>query len=421
MASNSVCPPTISDTDQSIPPYVSCVLESRCFEKAQTLRTLLLYLWNHRDQALNEYAIATEALGRNNLFDPKIDATVRVQISRLRQRLERFYEDEGRQATERLVIPLGAHQLQVETVAAPVVDSPLVAIGPSIAPSSRFNPILAIAAGTLFIICCVLGVSLYRAQQNQVTPPSPPEFWRAFFGNRRPARILFPTPVFFSWTVPKRGPNSTVMFRDTEVNDFEDADRSAAVETLSHKLGAPSLAQSYTVTSDTFAAVRLTRYLDSQGFSPSVMSSASAPLEALDQENVIALGTWGTLRPLQPYLSQMSFELGEHEVFVINRSPGSGEPKRFDVIHESTERAVWPGVIAFLPGRNGKTHLLLLASRHTAALVAFLTSTNGLDQFTRLWRAKGAPRYFELVVAAEMNADQLVRFWPLALHAFPRK
>lgn len=418
MALNSVCPPTVSDTDQSIPPYVSCVLESRCFEKAQTLRTLLLYLWNHRDQALNEYAIATEALSRNNLFDPKIDATVRVQISRLRQRLERFYEEEGRKAKERLIIPLGAHQLQVETVTPPAADLPSI---PSVAAAPlRFNPILAIASGTLFVVCCVLSVFLYRAQQNQAAPPSPPEFWKTFFGSK-PSRILFPTPVFFSWTVPNRGPNSTVMFRDTEINDFANADHSLTVHNLSTLLGTPSLAQSYTVTSDTFAAVRLTRYLDSQGFSPTVMSSASAPLETLDQENVIALGTWGTLRPLQPYLSQMSFELGEHEVFVINRSPRAGEPKRFEVIHESPERAVWPGVIAFLPGRNGKTHLLILASRHTAALVAFLTSTNGLDQFTRLWQTKGSPRYFELVVAAEMNADQLVRFWPLALHSFPLK
>lgn len=418
---NSVCPPTVSDTDQSIPPYVSSVLESRCFEKAQTLRALLLYLWNRRDQALNEYAIATEALGRKHLFDPKIDATVRVQISRLRQRLERFYEDEGREAAERLVIPLGAHQLQVETVTVPTVDSLSVPIVPALAAApSRLNPILAIAAGTLFVVCCVLCVSLYRAQPNQATP-SPPEFWKAFFGNRRPSRILFPTPVFFSWTVPNRGPNSTVMFRDTEINDFANANHSAGIRNLSHQLGAPSLAQSYTVTSDTFAAVRLTRYLDSQGFAPTVMSSASAPLEALDQDNVIALGTWGTLRPLQPYLSQMSFELGEHEVFVTNRNPAQGEPRRFDLIHESPERAVWPGVIAFLPGRNGKTHLLVLASRHTAALVSFLTSTNGLDQFTRLWRAKGSPQYFELVVAAEMNVDQLVRFWPLALHAFPQK
>jgi hypothetical protein len=31
-----------------------------------------------------------------------------------------------------------------------------------------------------------------------------------------------------------------------------------------------------------------------------------------------------------------------------------------------------------------------------------------------------SPPYFEIVVAAEMNADELVRVWPLALHPFPQ-
>lgn len=152
------------------------------------------------------------------------------------------------------------------------------------------------------------------------------------------------------------------------------------------------------------------------------MSSASAPLEALDKENVIALGTWGTLSPLKTYLDRMNFTLGPHEVFVLNHQPARGEAKRFEVVNESEQRSVWPGVIAMLPGNSNapKTHLLILASRHTAALVSFLTSTNGLDQLNRLWRAKGSPIYFEIVVAAEMNADELVRVWPLALHAFPQ-
>ncbi len=66
--------------------------------------------------AINEYAIATEALGRNRLFDARIDATVRVQISRLRQRLDRFYEEEGKDCKERLTIPLGSHHVQLECV-----------------------------------------------------------------------------------------------------------------------------------------------------------------------------------------------------------------------------------------------------------------------------------------------------------------
>ncbi len=91
------------------------MLASKTFGKTPALRTLLEYLWRQRDFAISEYAIATEALGRSPSFDPRIDATVRVQISRLRQRLEKFYEEEGRNSPERLIIPLGSHRVELES------------------------------------------------------------------------------------------------------------------------------------------------------------------------------------------------------------------------------------------------------------------------------------------------------------------
>jgi len=61
--------------------------DSVALRKAPAVRALLLYLWANREQPLNEYRIATECLRKDEGFDPKTDATVRVQISRLRQKL----------------------------------------------------------------------------------------------------------------------------------------------------------------------------------------------------------------------------------------------------------------------------------------------------------------------------------------------
>ena len=72
-------------------------------------------------------------------------------------------------------------------------------------------------------------------------------------------------------------------------------------------------------------------------------------------------------------------------------------------------------MVAVLPGHDGKTHLLILASRHTSALVSTLTSGNGLDQIERLWRSKGSPAYFEMAVNSEMDGMDLVRSWPVLL------
>jgi hypothetical protein len=76
------------------------------------MRTLLLYLWEHQGEPISEYAIATEALGRNADFEPKLDSTVRVQVARLRTKLKEFYEKAGTDFPLRLSLPLGRHELE---------------------------------------------------------------------------------------------------------------------------------------------------------------------------------------------------------------------------------------------------------------------------------------------------------------------
>jgi hypothetical protein len=374
-------------------------------------------LWEHRDESFSEYAIATDALGRPAVFDAKLDATVRVQISRLRQRLDKYYEEEGHTCTERIVIPLGSHQIRIESTLPREVPAPEVAPQP---PSAvRY---LAIACAVLFLACVGLSIPLYRGRGAVRQPNAAPEvawFWKGFFADGRPTRIILPTPIFFSFTRKAGDRFGAIILRDTEINDFAKGPDSLQYRMLERLLGDPTLASNYTVASDTFASVRLARYLDRAALPTTVLSAADAPLEALDSENVIALGTWGTLSTLQPYLDRMHYVLGAHEVSVEERNPAAGDPQKLEFKPESPERSVWPGIIGLLPGRGGHTHLLVLASRHTSALVAFLTSSNGLDQLERLWKTKGSPEYFETIVAAEMDGQKLVRLWPVALRPFP--
>ncbi len=396
----------------SLPPSVRSVIESHTFERAPTLRALLVYLWRMRGEAISEYAIATEALGRGASFDAKIDATVRVQISRLRQRLEKFYQQEGAGCAERIVIPLGSHHLEVETVETAEAPKPLA--GPVPNPVNGY--LLAVCAA-LALVAIGLGVVVVRtpAPIAKATPPGAPRLWQAFFGNHLPTRIILPTPVFLSFT--PNGPLATIMVRDTSINDFTDREHAAQYAALTRMMGQPNLAQNYTVTSDTFAAVSLVRYLDRFAFSTAVRSSAEAPLEALDSENVIAIGTWGTLAPVKPYLDRMSLRLSEHEMHIINQRPLAGEPAEISHVVESPERTIWPGVIAVLPGRGGRSHLLVLASRQTSALVSMLTTSHGLEEIERLRKAKGSPEFFEMAVQSEMNGMTLVGSKATVLHA----
>ncbi len=87
------------------------IVRSRVFEHSQTLQRLLQYLSEKSikspGEQIKEYTIGVEALNRRQDFDPKEDTIVRVQIYRLRQKLQEYYESEGSQDPIRVTIPKG--------------------------------------------------------------------------------------------------------------------------------------------------------------------------------------------------------------------------------------------------------------------------------------------------------------------------
>ena len=279
-------------------------------------------------------------------------------------------------------------------------------------------PALGLVCVTLFVIAAALGIALYRERSVSRRPiQAPTRLWGSFFANGRPTRIVLPSPVFLSF--PHSGAPGAIMLRDTNLNDFRSIGASPAATAVQRLFGEAALADNYTVTSDTFAAVQLARYLERCGLETTLHSSSEAPLTALDNENMIAIGTQGTLNDLKPYLDQTTFRLLPRDFDVENQKPRPGELKQIRMEQESTARSIWPGTMAILPGRTGRTHLMILTARHTSSLVDFLTSANGQDQFEHLWKAQGAPEYYEVVINAELNGANLVRCWPVILHRIP--
>lgn len=62
-----------------------------------------------RASEVKETVIATEVYGRGTTYDPKADSIVRVEASRLRQKLRSFYENEGQQCAIRFHLPSGSY------------------------------------------------------------------------------------------------------------------------------------------------------------------------------------------------------------------------------------------------------------------------------------------------------------------------
>jgi hypothetical protein len=414
MPSSTLVEPVASgETGLEIEAHFERILQSSQFTRAETLRKLLLYLWAHRDATITEYAIATEALGRRADFDPKTDASVRVQISRLRRKLKDYYEQAPFEP-EILQIPTGTHQI-VMTESAQTL--------PLLAPRTlSLNSLLLPVLGGLCIALLVLsGWLIWQKQQysKQFTRIARPNsFWTSFIGGDAPVKILLPTPVFFSFNGARN-----IRVRAVDVNDFNERGNSPEFKELTAGLGQPSLEHSYTVTSDTLAAIDLARYLDTVGLGKSVSFNVTndSPMQVLEQANVVAFGAHATLRPFQDYLASMNFSLAYSEAWVDNAHPAPSEQARYSVNTLGSGRQIEPSILAVLPGRAPGLKLLILQSRHTSALVSLVTSHIGDSLIEKMLQAHGNPRFFEMVIFTESEGDHILRSWPAAMHPYTRE
>jgi hypothetical protein len=421
----------------------------------EILRCLLGYLWKNRDSTVSEYAIAVEALGRNPDFESKFDATVRVQISRLRRFLTKYYEAEGRQSTIRLIIPLGTHQIQIIEVIpesdpaseagtylerspeyrSSSADANLFAPLPptQIAPPEPHRSVFSILAPTLVpVLACIIvvlvsclgwilwasahpsGRSILSSKQEL------PLFWKKFLDNGKSTRIVLPTPIFFAWQ--PNGQDNTLLARDITVNESAKLDSSAQIVDIEKRLGKPNIWQNYTVASDTFASLRLARFLDSFGVQTSFSSSAESPHEITDHENIVAFGTTSSLAAYQSDLDRLNFKLGPHERYVIDKRLPAGSAGQFPVLVESASRMVMPGLVAILPRDASGTRILLVQGAQTTALISYLTSEEGMREITEAQAKRGDSQFFEAVVLSEVNAgnpiqSRLVAFRPFVIQS----
>jgi hypothetical protein len=96
------------------------VLSSREFLRAPALAKLLRYLcektFSGQTFEIKEFSIATEVFGRASDYGEKRDSLVRVEVHRLRKKLERFYETEGTAHLVRILIRPGNYQPEFERV-----------------------------------------------------------------------------------------------------------------------------------------------------------------------------------------------------------------------------------------------------------------------------------------------------------------
>lgn len=366
---------------------VDQVASSGCFAKAPAIRKLLLYLWQHRGADVSEYAIALDVLNKREHFDPKLDASVRVHISRLRQKLREYFEHDGADAAYRLTVPQGTHRLQFE----PAPRQP--ENGKWLGYLRRFwAPALACA---LAILCVVLWVryneartELARVQGNLQLPA----IWKSILKPGRLTRVVYPIPVFYHW--------GSLRVRDVRINRQQDLPQSEDLKPFLDLFGPPGISQSYSVSTDTMAAIQLTRFLSSHGTPLEVSPTESVSLDQFGNDNLIFLGIGPTNALLSSYQDTLNFRVINGTGTVTNREPRGAEPATYRPAPrpEGARATEHYGVVAVLPSHTPGTSLMLVVGAQTSAIGSLITSPHGIEEITRHWKAAGEPAHFEMVV-----------------------
>ena len=126
--------PAVDPTFEQRQSAVDAVLQSKEFLRAAALAKLLKYLCEKslqgRIHEIKEFTIATDVYGKDLHFGEKRDSLVRVEVSRLRRRLQRYYETEGAGSPIRIVIKPGTYRPEFEWVASEELECQPVPVSP---------------------------------------------------------------------------------------------------------------------------------------------------------------------------------------------------------------------------------------------------------------------------------------------------
>jgi len=154
---------------ESILEQLNRILSSSLFANAEQSRALLKFIVKEtvssRTDRLKEYTVGAEGLGRGASFDPRIDAVVRAEASRLRSRLERYYADEGKADPVEITLPKGSYVPQFHDRK---IDpgSPEMAVRTRVEPAPELRPAAVAAAGSRarrMLAATAVGLGLFGA------------------------------------------------------------------------------------------------------------------------------------------------------------------------------------------------------------------------------------------------------------------
>lgn len=153
---------------------LEAILASGAIGERSRLRLILRYVVEEelagRGAALKAYSIGVDVLGRGEDFDPSLDSVVRVEVNRLRQRLEAYYAGAGAADPIKIALPRGAYRPEFQRGAPAVGGSmdaqPPEPVKPPDVDGLTRRRLLFVSLGLLAAVCVGVAAWLFGASDN---------------------------------------------------------------------------------------------------------------------------------------------------------------------------------------------------------------------------------------------------------------
>jgi len=440
-------------TQPEILEQVEKICQSDALEQSEHLKAFLRYvvLKSVRDPGVQpkEYAIATEVFGRDPAFDPRQDALVRVQAARLRSKLRKYYDTQGK--ADRLLIDLPkGHYSPTFTYATARKAAPRdgngdrARKGDSAEPSSvvetgQPDATLAaapyriqytkIALAALVILSLALGYAAfyYRTQLSTLrdsTPGSrgsdPKEarqlalVWKDFVDSAAPILVTYSNTAFLG--TPQQG----LKYYKPLASSAPGSGSSSSQEVGIEQDKTAAINDQYTGTGEVMAVNFLGGIFWKMGRSFRVKRSLLLDWEDIKTGNIVILGSTAEnlfLRDLpqpQDFVFRADKQHDEH-VFIVNQHPQQGEQTIYASKREgmSTRQIVEDyALVSLLKGLDGKSKLMILAgltTTGTQAAAEYVTKPAYIDELiSHIDTSKDPahpllPSFYQIVIRAKVN------------------
>ena len=420
-----------SESDLARRELVARVVQSPPFARSERLASLLRYVCDMtlkgRDREINEQKIGQAVFGRALDYDSAVDGIVRTQASRLRQRLDLYFDGEGAGESTRIVIPRGGYIPVFEPRNAqplPPISSSVPEPGPKQATDPATVTAETAANGRTLIpwlLCAILAIALLTlvvANRSRLT-------WSPLgSSDTHPLWSQIFSPNHSTLIVP--GDSGLVLYQGlalhpTGLDDYLRGDYRMASATPLQKLESDLGRRRYTSIVDLEAATTLTRMALERRSGLVVRYSRDVRPNDLKSGNIILVGAaeanpWvGLFERNMNFVFSNNFET--HVFSVLNRSPRPNEPRQWDSTERDPERRVF-GVVAFVPNLADNGNALILEGTSmsgTEAAWDFVRDDSQLLPFLNsIRRPDGTIPHFELILGTNNMGASAVRTSVLA-------